>query len=163
MDHHIYVKSFNCYANQLTSLFGAPKKIKGDFYIGDNSNLLDLSNIWNSDIKGDIYFDLNPGMAILPLIKFDNLRCNGNYEIISIHGKNYGNTKLNIIDFQFDLIENGFGDFARWKPSMRPNEVTGYFTCSHNKLTNLDGSTKYVGGRFQCEFNKLTSLYGVPK
>ena len=42
------------------------------------------------------------------------------------------------------------------------NKVTGDFSCTHNELTTLKGSPKYVGLDFYChDNNKLTSLeYG---
>lgn len=53
-------------------------------------------------------------MSILPLIKF-NLQCNNDI-INSIHKKNQGSSKQNIMDFQYDLIENGYAENATWKP-----------------------------------------------
>jgi len=41
-------------------------------------------------------------------------------------------------------------------------EVTGYFNCSNNKLTSLEGSPIIVNGDFYCFNNKLTSLEGSP-
>ena len=41
-------------------------------------------------------------------------------------------------------------------------EVTGYFNCSNNKLTSLEGSPIIVNGDFYCFNNKLTSLEGAP-
>ena len=43
------------------------------------------------------------------------------------------------------------------------NKVSGYFSCSQNKLTSLEGSPKEVGYDFYCSINKLTSLEGCPK
>ena len=44
-----------------------------------------------------------------------------------------------------------------------PKEVGGDFWCSHNQLTSLDGSPEKVGGNFGCHSNQLTSLEGAPK
>lgn len=41
--------------------------------------------------------------------------------------------------------------------------VTGYFWCSENHLTSLDGCPDKVGGLFRCDSNQLTSLEGSPK
>jgi len=41
--------------------------------------------------------------------------------------------------------------------------VSGYFLCSGNKLTSLEGCPETVGGSFHCSYNKLTSLEGSPK
>jgi hypothetical protein len=42
------------------------------------------------------------------------------------------------------------------------NRVTGFFTCTHNQLTTLKGSPRWVGGSFFCGVNKLTSLEFSP-
>ena len=43
------------------------------------------------------------------------------------------------------------------------NKVSGYFRCSNNYLTTLEGSPKWVGGYFICSNNQLTSLKGSPR
>ena len=40
--------------------------------------------------------------------------------------------------------------------------VTGYFDCSHNQLTSLEGCPEKVRSYFSCNFNQLTSLEGCP-
>jgi hypothetical protein len=42
-------------------------------------------------------------------------------------------------------------------------KVSGYFYCSMNKLTTLEGCPKHVGGVFNCFGNRLTTLDGCPK
>ena len=42
-------------------------------------------------------------------------------------------------------------------------EVSGYFSCSNNQLTSLEGCPETVGGGFYCNGNQLTSLEGCPK
>ena len=44
-----------------------------------------------------------------------------------------------------------------------PQEVDGYFNCSHNNLTTLNGAPKEVGYDFYCSYNELTTLEGVPQ
>jgi hypothetical protein len=44
-----------------------------------------------------------------------------------------------------------------------PNYVDGYFSCSENKLTSLEYSPKYIGSSFYCYDNKLTKLEYCPK
>jgi hypothetical protein len=41
--------------------------------------------------------------------------------------------------------------------------IGGYFDCSDNKLTSLEGAPKSVGGGFYCRDNQLTSLEGAPQ
>jgi hypothetical protein len=42
------------------------------------------------------------------------------------------------------------------------NKITGYFSCSDNKLTSLKGSPRWIGGWFDCNYNQLTSLEFSP-
>ena len=49
------------------------------------------------------------------------------------------------------------------KIPLKFNIVSGYFDCSKNKLTTLEGSPEYVRGCFYCYNNKLTTLEGSPK
>ena len=41
--------------------------------------------------------------------------------------------------------------------------VTGYFDCSRNELTSLEGCPKEVVGYFTCDYNKLKDLIGGPQ
>ncbi|MBD5398615.1 hypothetical protein HDR60_03865 [bacterium] len=41
--------------------------------------------------------------------------------------------------------------------------ITGYFNCSYNQLTSLEGAPKIVKGKFICSHNKLTNLEGGPE
>ena len=36
-----------------------------------------------------------------------------------------------------------------------PEIVEGYFSCTHNQLTSLEGCPKIVGGNFWCFDNKV--------
>jgi hypothetical protein len=42
------------------------------------------------------------------------------------------------------------------------NKVSGWFDCSWNELTSLEGCPKEVGRHFYCYDNKLTCLIGGP-
>jgi hypothetical protein len=44
-----------------------------------------------------------------------------------------------------------------------PTEISGDFDCSYNQLTSLEGCPTEIGGDFWCQNNKLTSLEGCPK
>jgi hypothetical protein len=47
---------------------------------------------------------------------------------------------------------------------LRFNKVTGYFNCSTNKLTSLEGCPKEVGTGFTCSYNReLSSLEHCPE
>ena len=41
--------------------------------------------------------------------------------------------------------------------------VSGYFDCSDNNLTTLEGGPRQVGGYFNCSENQLTTLEGGPR
>jgi len=43
-----------------------------------------------------------------------------------------------------------------------PASVGGYFICTNNQLTSLEGAPSSVGGHFICTNNQLTSLEGAP-
>ena len=49
------------------------------------------------------------------------------------------------------------------KIPLRFRNVTGYFDCSYNNLTSLEGSPVSVGGDFKCSYNQLTSLEFMSK
>jgi hypothetical protein len=44
-----------------------------------------------------------------------------------------------------------------------PKRVGGYFSCHNNELTTLEGAPKVVGGGFHCHNNQLTTLEGAPE
>ncbi len=46
---------------------------------------------------------------------------------------------------------------------VRFGKVSGYFDCSWNKLTSLEGAPLEVEGSFACSGNGLTSLKGAPE
>ena len=48
------------------------------------------------------------------------------------------------------------------KLPLKFNKVSGFFDCSENKLTTLEGCPNWVGGNFSCSYNKLTTLKGGP-
>lgn len=108
---------YNCSHNRLTSLIGLSKYISLWLSITYNPALLDVSDIWESSINGSVFFDLISDMAILPLIKFKTKTpINQNSIISDLFSKHMGSEKKNILNFQFDLIESGFDNHARWKP-----------------------------------------------
>ena len=43
------------------------------------------------------------------------------------------------------------------------NHVTGWFDCSENELTSLEGCPNIVNGDFYCSYNQLTSLKYCPR
>jgi hypothetical protein len=84
--------------------------------------------------------------------------------MISLICKQYGITNYTInpdgsIDVDDDVDLYGF-DLTELPLTF--NKVTGYFTCSNNRLTSLKGSPRWVGGWFHCYNNQLTSLEFSP-
>lgn len=73
-----------------------------------------------------------------------------NYKI-NIDGTIDVNTSVNLPDKKLSRLPLNFG------------EVSGYFNCSSNNLTSLEGSPKKVYGFFDCSSNNLISLEGSPK
>ena len=54
-------------------------------------------------------------------------------------------------------------DLGLTKIAINFTEVGGFFICSNNQLTSLEGAPKKVGGNFYCSRNQLTSLVGAPE
>ena len=51
-------------------------------------------------------------------------------------------------------------DIPEW---LKDVEITGFFSCSHNKLTTLKNCPQKIGGDFNCTNNLLIYLEGCPK
>ena len=71
------------------------------------------------------------------------------------------NEKTGLVDIEgtFNCCHEELTDFK----GVRFGVVKGYFDCSNNKLTSLEGSPQWVGGSFNCNNNSLTSLVGAPQ
>ena len=67
-------------------------------------------------------------------------------------------TGLVDVDGDFYCSRQGLTDFK----GVRFGVVTGYFKCSYNKLTSLEGAPQSVRN-FNCFNNQLTSLEGAPQ
>jgi hypothetical protein len=68
-------------------------------------------------------------------------------------------TGLVDIDGDFWVPRRSLTDFR----GVRFGRVSGFFSCSDNSLTSLEGSPQEVGGDFSCMYNSLTSLDGAPQ
>jgi hypothetical protein len=62
------------------------------------------------------------------------------------------------VDGSVDLYERKLT-----KLPLKFGEVSGYFYCSNNQLTSLEGAPSRVVGYFDCSNNKLTNLEGAPE
>jgi hypothetical protein len=76
------------------------------------------------------------------------------------HIENYTINRDGTVDVDGDVNLNNRG---LTKLPLRFGKVSGYFSCSSNDITTLEGSPTYVGGNFSCYANKLTSLVGGPR
>ena len=76
------------------------------------------------------------------------------------------NIKKYIINDDMSISVNGSVGLAYRNLKSIPitfKEVSGYFSCSNNQLTSLEGCPGTVGGHFDCRRNQLTSLEGCPE
>ena len=71
----------------------------------------------------------------------------------------YNMPKGFVIKGNLDLWNKGLTEL----PDLSEVVVKGYFNCSDNQLTSLEGAPQEVGGDFGCRENKLTSLEGAPQ
>jgi hypothetical protein len=84
--------------------------------------------------------------------------------MISLICEKYGITNYTINpDGSIDVNGDVFLDNKRLTElPLTFNKITGYFSCSDNKLTSLKGSPRWIGGYFDCRYNRLTSLEFSP-
>lgn len=110
----------------LTNLKFVPKEMGSSFDMLHCYNLNDVSDLFETKINfvvglqlWDLDCQYNKNLAMLPLIKFT---ASFNESSAIINELFYKNHKLSllmkekILNFQNDLIDNGFDDNARWKP-----------------------------------------------
>ena len=69
--------------------------------------------------------------------------------------------KVRKIDGYLNCRHLSLTSLPTWFQSIE--EVTGWFDCSYNQLTSLEGSPQTVEGSFWCDNNRLTSLKGSPQ
>jgi transcription elongation factor Elf1 len=127
---------FNCsFCNSLTSLKGAPKKVRGTFYCNNCDSLTSLEGA-PEEVGGT----------------FD---CSGCTNLTSLEGA------PEEVGGMFDCRECMNLTSLEGAPEI----VKGTFKCSRcNSLTSLKGAPWEVKGHFNCdECKKLTSLEGAPK
>ena len=68
-------------------------------------------------------------------------------------------------DFTIDVngdVDLSYSSLTCFPSFIKFNEVNGYFDCTSNKLTSLEGCPIKVGSSFYCSDNQLTSLEGCP-
>ena len=102
-----------------------------------------------------------------------------NYKIFENNSPNFPTTKAEVIkacntyDIRYYTINDDLsidvdGDVyltsinLEYLP-LRFNYVSGYFSCSTNRLVSLKGCPRTVGGNFSCAYNELKTLEGCPQ
>jgi len=87
-----------------------------------------------------------------------------NYKIHEICEKyNIKNYTINS-DGSIDVDSGVYLDYKNLKKlPLKFNKINGWFNCSYNYLTTLEGSPVEVNGNFYCSNNKLTSFKYAPK
>jgi hypothetical protein len=78
--------------------------------------------------------------------------------------KKYDITNYTINNGVVDVDGSVYLDYCKLTElPLKFGTVTGWFNCSRNLLTSLEGSPKVVYGSFSCNNNRLTSLEGGPE
>ena len=92
------------------------------------------------------------------LPKGKKLICKGNLDLCKMELTELPDLSNIIVGGYFDCSGNQLTSLEG-----APQEVGGNFYCSENQLTSLEGAPQEVKGMFDCSFNKLTSLRGAPQ
>ena len=91
---------------------------------------------------------------------FENFDTKSIDDICEEHGiRNYTINEDGSIDVNGNVNLNGR---KLKKLPLKFGKVNGYFICSGNMLTSLEGCPYYVKDHFSCFSNNLTSLEGLP-
>jgi len=94
---------------------------------------------------------------------YEDFNIQNNSEIDKICKKFYINNYTLNEDDSIDVDGNvNLSLFSLKKLPLKFNKVSGFFDCSQNNLTTLDGCPREVGSYFYCFNNKLESLGGCP-
>jgi hypothetical protein len=142
---------FDCWANKLTSLEGAPQEVGGNFYCSNN-NLTSLEGA-PQKVGGDFSCSNNRLTSLegAPQEVGENFYCGAN-NLTSLEGAPQK------VDGNFSCSSNKLTSLEG-----APQKVGWIFSCSYNNLTSLEGAPQKVGGDFSCGNNSLTSLEGAPQ
>ena len=95
-----------------------------------------------------------------------NWKINPDNGLVDVEGDvDLSKKKLKKIPIKFGMVSGYFICSENQLTTLEgsPNSVGGDFSCGYNKLTTLEGSPNSVGGSFYCGSNKLTTLEGAPK
>ena len=144
-------RNFYCDYNQLSSLEGAPREVRGDFYCMYNQ----LTTLEGAPLEvGGIFSCRNNQLTTLegaPLEVGADFYCDNN-QLTTLEGapQKVGGD-FNCYNNQLTTLEGA------------PLEVGAFFYCMYNQLTTLEGAPREVRGVFWCMYNQLTTLNGAPQ
>ncbi|NBW56723.1 hypothetical protein EBR43_02845 [bacterium] len=134
---------FYCYDNKLTSLEGAPQKVKGSFDCRYNK----LTSLEGAPQKVGGEFDCSynklTSLEGAPQEVGWSFYCRYN-ELTSLVGA------PQVVGRYFYCSHNKLTSLVG-----APQVVKGSFLCSHNQLTSLEGAPQEVGGDFDCSYNLI--------
>ena len=142
----------------INSLFDKVNKITNDFYLVQNERK--QSFIYKNKLIFD-WFDYTFDIGKIEFIEEKNDK-----PVIDYNGDvDFSNCKMSSLPIYFNKVGGWFDCSGNELTSLEgaPREVGGNFYCGHNKLTSLKGAPREVGGNFSCSYNKLTSLEGAPR
>jgi hypothetical protein len=143
----IVTGNFICNGNQLTSLKGSPKEVRGIFNCKNNQ----LTSLLGAPKKvGSFHCEENQLTSLegAPKEVEDSFFCYNN-KLTSLQGSPYEVKSFFCDDNQLRSLKGA------------PKIVRNHFSCKDNELTSLIGSPKEVGAGFFCDHNQLVSLHGI--
>ena len=103
--------------------------------------------------------------ALCSKYKIENYTINDDYTI-DVAGKvSFYYMGLSKLPLKFNRVSGYFDCSFNKLTTLEggPKEVDADFHCCDNQLTTLEGGPEYVGGNFICDDNKLTTLKGGPE
>jgi hypothetical protein len=157
---------FICAYNELITLKGSPRKVKGWFHCSSNS-LTSLDG--GPEIVGHYYSDNNQLISLKggPVqsksfnCQYNNLTSLKEFKIDNINSLSCGNNKLTTLKGSPKKIINGFYCNNNLLKTLEwgPIEVGNDYYCPSNKLISLEGSPDEVSGLFSCINNPIYGVY----
>ncbi len=159
------VKDFNCRNNQLTSLVGSPQKVRG-FYCECNQ----LTTLLDGPESSKDYYCNNNNLTSLEGApqKTQNFNCSNN-KIVSLLGgpkssKDYycsNNQLTSLVGSPESSRDYHCNNNKLISLEEAPQKVRSFY-CNSNNLSSLKGAPQRVYD-FYCDQNNLTSLVGGPQ
>ena len=141
----------NCFKSDLTSLNGAPEKVRGSF----NCNCNNLTSLKGAPKEVYLSFHCNQN---------DLTSLNGGPKEV---GGNFSCTHNNLTSIKGapEKVGGHFDCSINLITSLNggPKEVGGGFYCIGNNLTSLSGGPEKVGGQFDCSANSYLSKEEIIK